>query len=215
MMTDRSSTTGTASAGREQEPCILVLPLAAAGNIELRPDRLQFVRARASVPVLDPWEAVEALEEALHGGVGVTFVEVAGPGEPLVCESVFAALHLLKARRPRLQLRVVTNGLALSDRLADLVAGGVRHVAVEIHAVSPRTAERIYASATMRGRRLKGMEAAEAIVRTQWQAVMNAIECGMDVEVRTLRCAGVNDDEIGRIVQWTAMLGAASAVTEA
>ena len=121
---------------------------------------------------------------------------------------MFAALHLIRSRHPDLPLRVATNGLALSDRLADLVQCGVRDLAVEVHALSPRTAERIYATATVRGRQLKGMSAAETVVRTQWHAVMNAIECGMAVEVRTAVRTGINDEEIDRIAQWTGMLGA-------
>ena len=201
--------------GSKKARSILILPLSRSNNLVFRPGWPGARPEGLATAALDPWEAVETIEERMHAGDCPREIEVAGPGEPLVNESVFAALHLLRSRHRCLQYTVVTNGLALSDRLADLVRCGISHIAVEAHAVSPAAAERIYGSATVRGRRLTGMEAAEAVVRSQWQGIMNAIECGMTVDVRTLRVPGLNDEEICRIAQWAGMLGASSMVEDA
>jgi nitrogen fixation protein NifB len=103
---------------------------------------------------------------------------------------------------------VSTNGLLLSERLGDLIKSGVRSITVTINAVSPQAAARVYSWVRYRGRKLTGIEAAETLVRNQWQGLINAIEAGLLVKVNSVYIPGVNDDELVRIARLAGSFGA-------
>jgi nitrogen fixation protein NifB len=158
--------------------------------------------------VLDAAEALERVGAFLERNHGVSVVGVAGPGDPLANDATFETLQAIHREFPDLTLCVSTNGLLLSDRLGDLMRAGVRSITVTINAVSPQTAERIYSWVLSRGRKLTGLEAAETLVRNQWQGLINAIESGLLVKVNSVYIPGVNGDELIRIARLAGSFGA-------
>ncbi|NTW60810.1 MAG: nitrogenase cofactor biosynthesis protein NifB, partial [Nitrospirae bacterium] len=182
------------------------LAVAPACNIQCRYCERKYDCANESRPgvsstVLDPAEAVERVEAFIERNDRVSVVGIAGPGDPLANASTFETLTAIHRKFPDLTLCVSTNGLLLAERLGDLVRAGVRSVTVTINAVSPQTAERVYEWVLYRGKKLTGIQAAETLVRNQWQGLINAIEAGLLVKVNSVYIPGVNDSELIRIAK--------------
>jgi len=189
------------------------LPVAPACNIQCRYCERKYDCANESRPgvtssVLDPHEALERVGTFLDRNSNVSVVGIAGPGDPLANDATFETLRLLHRTFPELTLCLSTNGLLLSDRLADIVRSGVRSITVTINAVSPIVAEKVYSWVLYRGRKLTGVQAAETLVRNQWQGLINAIEAGLLVKVNSVYIPGVNDDELVRIARLAGSFGA-------
>lgn len=189
------------------------LAVAPACNIQCRYCECKYDCANESRPgvtsrVLDPGEAVERVGTFLDRNSKVSVVGIAGPGDPLANEATFETLRAINRKFPELTLCVSTNGLLLSERLADLVSAGVRSITVTINAVSPAVAEKVYAWVSYRGRKLSGVQAAETLVRNQWQGLINAIDAGLLVKVNSVYIPGVNDAELVRIARLAGSFGA-------
>ncbi|MDH4162119.1 MAG: radical SAM protein [Nitrospirota bacterium] len=189
------------------------LAVAPACNIQCRYCERKYDCANESRPgvtsrVLDPGEAVERVGTFLERNSRVSVVGIAGPGDPLANDATFETLRAIHGKFPELTLCVSTNGLLLSERLSDLVSAGVRSITVTINAVSPAVAEKVYAWVSYRGRKLSGVQAAETLVRNQWQGLINAIEAGLLVKVNSVYIPGVNGDELVRIARLAGSFGA-------
>lgn len=189
------------------------LAVAPACNIQCRYCERKYDCANESRPgvsstVLDPFEAVERVEAFIERNDRVSVVGIAGPGDPLANAATFETLTAIHRKFPDLTLCVSTNGLLLAERLGELVQAGVRSVTVTINAVSPQTAERVYEWVLYRGRKLTGIQAAETLVRNQWQGLINAIEAGLLVKVNSVYIPGVNDSELIRIARLAGSFGA-------
>jgi nitrogen fixation protein NifB len=189
------------------------LAVAPACNIQCRYCERKYDCANESRPgvsstILDPTEAVERVEAFIERNDRVSVVGIAGPGDPLANASTFETLTAIHRKFPDLTLCVSTNGLLLAERLGDLVRAGVRSITVTINAVSPQTAERVYEWVLYRGKKLSGIQAAETLVRNQWQGLVNAIEAGLLVKVNSVYIPGVNDSELIRIAKLAGSFGA-------
>ena len=189
------------------------LPVAPACNIQCRYCVRKFDCANESRPgitsrVLTPDEAVDRTRALVERSERLSVVGIAGPGDPLVNAPTYVTMRKIHWEYPDLTLCVSTNGLLLPDRLAQLVAAGVRSLTVTINAVTPETAEEIYAWVIYHGRRYEGREAAELLLENQWRGLVSAIEAGLIVKVNTVYIPGVNDAELPLIAERAGALGA-------
>jgi nitrogen fixation protein NifB len=189
------------------------LPVAPACNIQCRYCVRKFDCANESRPgitsrVLTPDEAVDRTRALIERSDNLSVVGIAGPGDPLVNAATYVTLRKINWEYPDLTLCVSTNGLLLPDRLEQLVSTGVRSLTVTINAVTPETAEKIYAWVIYRSRRYEGRNAAELLITNQWRGLGNAIDAGLIVKVNTVHIPGVNDDEIPFIAERAGKLGA-------
>jgi nitrogen fixation protein NifB len=189
------------------------LPVAPACNIQCRYCIRKYDCANESRPgitstVLAPWEALDRVGALIERNDRISVVGIAGPGDPLANETTFDALKSINRQFPGLTLCLSTNGLALSDRLEDLVKSGVKSLTVTINAVTPETAEKVYAWILYRGKRYSGRQAAEILLRNQWRGLVNAIETGMIVKVNSVLIPGVNTHETRLIAERAGELGA-------
>ncbi len=189
------------------------LPVAPACNIQCRYCVRKFDCANECRPgitskVLTPDEAVERTRALIERTDRLSVVGIAGPGDPLVNAPTYVTLRKIHWEYPDLTLCVSTNGLLLSDRLEQLMASGVRSLTVTINAVTPATAENIYAWVIYQGRRYEGRAAAELLLATQWRGLENAIDAGLIVKVNTVLIPGVNDHEVPLIAERAGKLGA-------
>ena len=189
------------------------LSVAPACNIQCRYCIRKFDCANESRPgitsrVLTPEEAVERTRALVDRSERLSVVGIAGPGDPLVNAPTYVTLRQIHWEYPDLTLCVSTNGLLLSDRLEQLLSSGVRSLTVTINAVTAETAAKIYSWVIYQGRRYEGREAAELLLRNQWQGLQNAIEAGLITKVNTVFIPGVNDREIPLIAERAGKLGA-------
>ena len=157
---------------------------------------------------MTPDEAVDRTRALVERSERLSVVGIAGPGDPLVNAPTYVTMRKIHWEYPDLTLCVSTNGLLLPDRLAQLVAAGVRSLTVTINAVTPETAEEIYAWVIYHGRRYEGREAVELLLENQWRGLVSAIEAGLIVKVNTVYIPGVNDAELPLIAERAGALGA-------
>jgi len=189
------------------------LPVAPGCNIQCRYCIRKYDCANESRPgitstVLTPDEAIDRTRALIERSDRLSVVGIAGPGDPLVNAATYVTMRKIHWEYPDLTLCVSTNGLLLTDRLDQLVASGVRSLTVTINAVTPETAEKVYAWVIYQGRRYAGREAAELLLAKQWQGLANAIDAGLIVKVNTVFIPGVNDHEVPLIAERAGKLGA-------
>jgi nitrogen fixation protein NifB len=182
------------------------LPVASACNIQCRYCVRKFDCANESPPgvtsrVLAPWEAVSRVDSLIEQNDRLRVVGIAGPGDALANDITFETLEAIHAAYPQLILCVSTNGLALPDRLEDLIKTGVKSIAVTINAVTPQTAEKVYGHISYRGKLYTGRQAAEILVAKQWHGVLDSIDAGLIVKVNTVLIPGVNSHETKLIAE--------------
>jgi len=184
----------------------LHLPVAPACNIQCRYCVRKFDCVNESRPgvtsvIYSPWEALNRVESLIERNDRLRVVGIAGPGDPLANEMTFETLQSIHRKFPYLTLCVSTNGLALPDRLGDLIKAGVTSITVTINAVTPKTAEKVYAHITYRGKPYTGRQAAEILVAKQWHGVLDSIDAGLIVKVNTVLIPGVNSHETKLIAE--------------
>lgn len=159
--------------------------------------------------ILTPQEAIERVEAVIERTGDIAAIGIAGPGDPLANEATFATLDLVRRKYPTRIGCVSTNGLALADRVDDLVAAGVRSITVTINAVMPETAAEVYLWVTgPNGERLRGIEAGSHIIERQWEGLRRALAAGLVVKVNSVLIPGVNDLELPAIAHLAAECGA-------
>ncbi len=184
----------------------LHLPVAPACNIQCRYCIRKFDCVNESRPgvtsaIFTPQEALERVASLIGRNDRLSVVGVAGPGDALANEATLKTLQAIHREFPELILCVSTNGLALPDRLSDLVKAGVTSITVTINAVTPQTAERVYSHIDYHGRRYTGRTAGDILVAKQWHGVMDSIDAGLVVKVNTVLIPGVNSHEIKLIAE--------------
>ncbi len=189
------------------------LAVAPACNIQCRYCIRKYDCANESRPgitstVLAPWEALDRVGSMIERNDRISVIGIAGPGDPLANETTFDVLKSINRRFPGLTLCLSTNGLALPDRLEDLMKSGVNSLTVTINAVTPETAEKVYAWIYYRGKRYAGREAAEILLRNQWRGLEHAIDAGLLVKVNSVLIPGVNSHETKLIAARAGELGA-------
>ncbi len=189
------------------------LPVAPACNIQCRYCIRKYDCANESRPgvssrVFDVTEALERVRTLLGRGERISVIGIAGPGDPLANEVTFEVLRAIDREFPDVILCLSTNGLALPDRLDDIVGSGVKSLTVTINAVEPGTAEKIYSWVTVGGKRVEGEAAAGILLRNQWSGLKAAVEAGLIVKVNSVLIPGVNDGEIPSIARLAGREGA-------
>ncbi len=188
------------------------LPVAPACNIQCRYCIRKFDCANESRPgitskVLTPDEAMERVRALVERNERLTVVGIAGPGDPLANADTYRVLRRINHEFPELTLCVSTNGLLLGDRLAQVLAAGVRSLTITINAVSIKTASAVYAWVLYDGKRYEGAEAARLLLANQWQGLFHAVRAGLAVKVNTVWIPGVNDAEVPLIAERAGSLG--------
>ena len=191
------------------------LPVAPECNIQCgycvrKYDCVNESRPGVASTILTPAEAIDRVRAVVERSGGeIAAVGIAGPGDPLANEATFETLDLVRREYPESILCVSTNGLALPDRVSDLVAVGVRSLTVTINAVMPETADAVYAWVSGEdGERLRGIEGAQRLLERQWDGLARAVRAGLVVKVNSVLIPGVNDFELPAVAMLAAEYGA-------
>jgi nitrogen fixation protein NifB len=190
------------------------LPVAPACNVQCRyctrkHDCVNESRPGVTSRLLTAAEAVERACTIIERSGNIGAVGIAGPGDPLANDATFETLRALHAVHPEVVLCISTNGLALSDRLGELVEAGVSSLTVTINAVMPETAAAVYRWVRPgNGARLEGEEAGAAILSRQWAGLAAAVEAGLVCKINSVLIPGVNDLELPMVAKLAGDLGA-------
>ncbi len=207
---------------RRRHPCIgpeaharsgrIHLPVSPTCNIRCRFCRrgLRAFDQRPGVAraLLSPADAVARVERALELCPDTTVVGVAGPGDSLATPHALAALRAVAARFPDLILCLSTNGLELAQRADELAAVRVHVVTVTVNAVAPEVLTQIVSSVRHRGRTLRGLAGAEALISAQADGIARVAAAGTFVKVNTVLIPGVNLQHVTDVARACAAWGA-------
>ncbi|AKB85768.1 Nitrogenase FeMo-cofactor synthesis FeS core scaffold and assembly protein NifB [Methanococcoides methylutens MM1] len=157
--------------------------------------------------VLTPQEALEKTRQVLKDYPFIKVVAVAGPGDPLANDETFEALELIKNEFPEVTLCLSTNGLALPDRIDDLLRVGVSTLTVTLNAIDPEIQAQIVDHIAYKGKSYKGVEAAEILIKNQLEGIRLAVEAGMVVKINTVLIPTINRDHIVEVAKKVRELG--------
>src|SRR5574337_316434 len=189
------------------------MPVAPACNIQCRYCVRKFDCANDSRPgitsrVLSPAEAIERVRALVERNDRLSVVGIAGPGDALANPATYHTLRQINHEFPDVTLCLSTNGLLLPERLEQIMAAGVRSLTITINAVTLDTAESLYSWVEYGGKRHHGREAAQILIRNQWQGLFHAVRSGMIVKINTVLVPGLNEKEIPLIAERAGSLGA-------
>ncbi|WP_292467507.1 nitrogenase cofactor biosynthesis protein NifB [Methanolobus sp.] len=157
--------------------------------------------------VLSPQAALERTKQVLKDYPFIKVVGVAGPGDPLANDATFETLELIKKEFPDVTLCLSTNGLALPERLPDLLRVGVTTLTVTMNAIDPEIEAQLIGHISYKGKIYRGLEAAEIMVKNQLEGIRLAVEAGLVVKVNTVLVPGINDKHIIEVAKKINELG--------
>ena len=144
--------------------------------------------------VLSPAEAIRKAKAVAAAIPQLSVIGIAGPGDPLANMSrTFDTLEGLRSTLPDVKLCISTNGLALPQAVDSLVELGVDHVTITLNAIDAHVSAQIYDWVYFDGQRLRGKEAAQALIDQQMEGLQKLIENGVLVKVNSVLIPGIND----------------------
>jgi nitrogen fixation protein NifB len=142
--------------------------------------------------LVKPDDAVSYVEKALKDEPMTRIVGIAGPGDPLFNKETFETLRLVHKKFPRLGLCICTNGFLLPEKLGDLLRAGVSSITVTVNAVDPEIGARINAAIRYHGKTIRGVRAAEILLKNQLLGIRMAVKKGILVKVNTVLIPDIN-----------------------
>ncbi|WP_135610251.1 nitrogenase cofactor biosynthesis protein NifB [Methanococcoides sp. AM1] len=157
--------------------------------------------------VLTPQEALEKTRLVLKDYPFIKVVAVAGPGDPLANDETFETLELIKDEFPDVTLCLSTNGLALPDKMDDLLRAGVSTLTVTLNAIDPEIQAKIVDHIAYKGKSYTGVEAAEILIKNQLEGIKMAVEAGLVVKINTVLIPEINKDHILEVAKKVRELG--------
>jgi nitrogen fixation protein NifB len=157
--------------------------------------------------VLTPQEALERVREVLEKVHYIKVVAVAGPGEPLFNEETFETFRLVKAEYPHMMRCLSTNGLLLPERIDEIEELDIGTVTVTLNTVDPAIGKDIYSFVNYHGKRYKGEEGAEILLKNQLEGIREAVKRKILIKVNTVLIPTVNDEHIVEVAKKIAEMG--------
>jgi cyclic pyranopterin phosphate synthase len=159
--------------------CVYCMPPGGEAEHGLRPELLSFE------------EAVRLVSVFADGGV--RRVRFTG-GEPLVRRDVVRLVEMVRRATPVDELVMTTNAVRLPELARPLASAGLSGVNISIDSLDADRFREI----------TRGGELAPVIAGTH-----AAIAAGLEVKLNIVALGGVNDDEVGGLVDWAWSLGIA------
>ena len=188
------------------------LPVAPKCNIKCNYCNRKYDCSNESRPgvtseVLSPEDAVEKIRAVREKIPELKVIAIAGPGDTLANEESLATVKMVKREFPDMSLCISTNGLMLPDCADALYEGGVRFVTVTMNGVDTAVTQKIYDHVLWEGKRLKGREAAEILLKRQLEGIEKCIGLGMAVKINVVLIPGINDGHIPELVKKVKEMG--------
>jgi nitrogen fixation protein NifB len=144
---------------------------------------------------LTPEQALQVLARALKLCPEITVAGIAGPGDPLATPYAIQTFRLVDREFPQLLKCLSTNGLALPEKLPELLEVKLNALTVTVNAIDQGVLAQICA-------------APPELTRNQLLGIEQAVRAGIHVKVNTVLVPGVNDGHIEEIARAVAKAGA-------
>lgn len=146
---------------------------------------------------LTPEEALRKVIAVANDVPQLSVLGIAGPGD--ACHDwkrTRATFDLVRAAIPDIKLCISTNGLALPERVDELVEMNVDHVTITINMVDPEIGAKIYPWIAIDRRRYTGVEASRLLHERQMLGLEMLIARGILVKVNSVMIPGINDEHL-------------------
>jgi nitrogen fixation protein NifB len=171
--------------------------------------RIRFSPETPLPRALTPAQAINWLEYLEDEGEKVKVASLTGPGDPLATpELTLETLTRLRTGYPGLSLCLTTLGFGARELAPKLAKFGLAHVSILMDAVTPVTAQRLYAWIRPGKKTLPLGRAAEMLISEQAAAVSALKDAGITVQAKTTVYPGINDHEVEDLARTAAGLGA-------
>lgn len=182
------------------------LPVAPACNIQCNYCDRKFDCVNESRPgvtseLLSPQQALERTKQVLKEFPFIKVVAVAGPGDPLANDTTFETLKLIKKEYPEVTLCLSTNGLALPEKMSQIIDTQIETLTVTLNAIDPEIEAQMISHAIYNGKKYTGLEAARIMIENQLKGIQMAIDAGIVVKINTVLVPGINDHHIIEIAK--------------
>ncbi len=146
--------------------------------------------------LLSPQQALEKTRTVLKDYPFIKVIAVAGPGDPLANDETFETFELIKKEFPDVTFCLSTNGLALPEKMPDLLKVGLSTLTVTLNAVDPEIGAQIVDHVLYDGKVYRGVEGASILLEKQLEGIKQAVEAGLALKINTVLIPGINDDHI-------------------
>lgn len=164
-------------------------------------------RPGVTTVILTPTQALARTKEIVSADPSIKVVGIAGPGDALANESTFETLSLVHKEFPEIKKCVSTNGLLLTDRLADLKSVGITSISVTVNAVDERVGRYFYDLVCFEDKVYR--EEAFSILSTrQLQGIEAAVKHGIAVKINTVLVPELNGEHLLEVAKTVVELGA-------
>ena len=159
--------------------------------------------------LLSPGQAAYYVDQLMEMKKPISVVGIAGPGDPFANpEATMETLRLIRKRHPDMLLCVSTNGLGVGPYIAELAELEVSHVTITLNSIDPEIVKEVYSWIRPEKKPLRGIEAAEELLKRQLDA-MRAIKAhGITLKINTILLPGVNDHHISELAEYVKDFGA-------
>ncbi|TXR53019.1 nitrogenase cofactor biosynthesis protein NifB [Reinekea thalattae] len=190
------------------------LPVAPACNIQCNYCNRKFDCSNETRPgvvskLLSPAEAIHRFQAVKKRMPELKVAGIAGPGDPLANPAAtLATLKGIQQIDDDVHLCVSTNGLNLPEHVDALAELGVHHLTITINTLSTSIASQLYAWAYFDQQRLRGLDAAEAIIEQQLKGLSMAAKAGILIKVNTVLVPGINDASLPELAKEIQQRGA-------
>lgn len=189
------------------------LPVAPSCNIQCaycRRDHecLHENRPGVCAGVLTPRAALDRLNFALTKMPYITVAGIAGPGDAFSePDLTLRTLELIRRAYPRLSLCLSTNGLMAREHVESLKELDVGFITITVNAINPVVGARLCKSVRIKGRMLRGIDAARVLIDRQLEAIAAFKAKGFVVKVNCVVAPGFNEDHVVFIAKRMGWLG--------
>lgn len=153
-------------------------------------------------------EAISVAEREMSRRPDLRIVAVAGPGEPLFNTATFEVMAGLRNNGHDPHFCLSTNGVLLADCVEQLVDSGIETISVSMSTSIPATAAMTYEWASIRGKRMMGLDMGREIIEAQIAGIEEAADVGIHVKVNSVLIPGVNETGLSALAETVASAGA-------
>lgn len=158
--------------------------------------------------LLTPEKAFETFEYLSTRLENLTVMGIAGPGDALAnFNNTRKTIEMITEKYPDVAICLSTNGLLLPEYIMELKDLGITHITVTINAVDSSIGEKLYDYIDYKGKRIKGREAAEILLKNQLEGLAILKELDIMCKVNIVAIKGINDFHIKEIVEKVKRLG--------
>lgn len=158
--------------------------------------------------IIKPEECEELLSKALKICPDIKVAGIAGPGDTLATDRALATFRIIKEKFPDLIKCMSTNGLLLSEKADEVIDVGIDTLTVTVNAVDPEIEAQLNDYIIYHGKKIKGVEAAEILIKNQLEGIKKVSSAGVTVKVNSVLVPEINGEHIETIAKTVKAAGA-------